>query len=123
MMGNKSRMQGKVSLEDSAAIRVYVGIDVCKDWLDVHVHPTGQAFRVPNTREGLKQLKRRLAGLHVGLHVGLIVMEATGKLHREAFRNLHDSGSPSSIRAARASSPRPSASLPRLTRSTRACSP
>jgi transposase len=81
-------MQGKVSLEDSAAIRVYVGIDVCKDWLDVHVHPTGQSFRVANTREGLKQLKRRLAGLRVAL----IVMEATGKLHREAFRNLHDSG-------------------------------
>jgi transposase len=86
-------MQGKVSLEDSAEIRVYVGIDVCKDWLDVHVHPTGQAFRVPNTREGLKQLKRRLAGLHVGL----IVMEATGKLHREAFRNLHDSGFPVAV--------------------------
>ena len=86
-------MQGKVSLEDSAAVRVYVGIDVCKDWLDVHVHPTGQAFRVPNTREGLKQLKRRLAGLHVGL----IVMEATGKLHREAFRNLHDSGFPVAV--------------------------
>jgi transposase len=86
-------MQGKVSLEDSAAIRVYVGIDVCKAWLDVHVHPTGQAFRVPNTREGLKQLKRRLAGLHVGL----IVMEATGKLHREAFRNLHDSGFPVAV--------------------------
>jgi transposase len=86
-------MQGKVSLEDSAAIRVYVGIDVCKDWLDVHVHPTGQAFRVLNTRDGLKQLKRRLAGLHVGL----IVMEATGKLHREAFRNLHDSGFPVAV--------------------------
>ena len=86
-------MQGKVSLEDSAATRVYVGIDVCKDWLDVHVHPIGQAFRVPNTREGLKQLKRRLAGLRVAL----IVMEATGKLHREAFRNLHDSGFPVAV--------------------------
>jgi transposase len=81
-------MQGKVSLEDSAAIRVYVGIDVCKDWLDVHAHPIGQPFRVANTRDGLKQLKRRLAGRQVAL----IVMEATGKLHREAFRNLHDSG-------------------------------
>jgi transposase len=81
-------MQGKVSLEDSAAIRVYVGIDVCKDWLDVHVHPIGQSFRVPNSSEGLKQLKRRLAGLRVSI----VVMEATGKLHRAAFRNLHDSG-------------------------------
>ena len=81
-------MQGKVSLERSAATRVYVGIDVCKAWLDVYVHPLGQSFRVPNTRDGLKQLKRRLANLDVAL----IVMEATAKFHREAHRNLHASG-------------------------------
>ena len=81
-------MQGKVSLEQGAATRVYVGIDVCKAWLDVHVHPLGQAFRVPNTRDGLKQLKRRLANVDVAL----IVMEATAKFHREAHRNLHASG-------------------------------
>ena len=86
-------MQGKVSPEQSAASRVYVGIDVCKDWLDVYVHPIGQSFRVPNSREGLKQLKRRLAGLTVAL----IAMEATGKLHREAYRNLHDSGFPVAV--------------------------
>jgi transposase len=81
-------MQGKVSPEPNAQTRVYVGIDTCKEWLDVYVHPLGLSFRVPNSREGLKQLKRRLAGLIVVL----IVMEATGKLHREAHRNLHDSG-------------------------------
>ena len=81
-------MQGKVSPEPNAQTRVYVGIDTCKAWLDVYVHPIGLAFRVPNSREGLKQLKRRLAGLVVVL----IVMEATGKLHREAQRNLTDSG-------------------------------
>jgi len=81
-------MQGKVSPEPNAQSRVYVGIDTCKAWLDVYVHPIGLAFRVPNSREGLKQLKRRLAGLVVVL----IVMEATAKLHREAQRNLTDSG-------------------------------
>jgi transposase len=81
-------MQGKVSLEQSAATRVYVGVDVCKGWLDVYVHPIGHAFRVHNTRDGLKQLKRRLANLSVAL----IVMEATGKFHREAHRNLHAAG-------------------------------
>lgn len=81
-------MQGKVSPEPNAQARVYVGIDTCKAWLDVYVHPIGLAFRVPNSREGLKQLKRRLAGLAVVL----IVMEATAKLHREAQRNLNDSG-------------------------------
>ena len=81
-------MQGKVSPEPNAQARVYVGIDTCKAWLDVYVHPIGLAFRVPNSYEGLKQLKRRLTGLVVVL----IVMEATGKLHREAYRNLTDSG-------------------------------
>lgn len=88
MMGSKSRMQGKVPLANSAATRVYVGIDVCKAWLDVHAHPLGQSFRVPNTRDGLTQLKRRLANLDVAL----IAMEATGKFHREAHRHLHAGG-------------------------------
>jgi transposase len=81
-------MQGKVSPEPNAQSRVYVGIDTCKEWLDVYVHPIGLSFRVPNSRDGLKQLKRKLAGLAVVL----LVMESTGKLHREAHRNLHDSG-------------------------------
>ena len=81
-------MQGKVKPEPNAQTKVYVGIDTCKAWLDVYVHPIGLAFRVPNSYEGLKQLKRRLTGLVVVL----IVMEATGKLHREAYRNLTDSG-------------------------------
>lgn len=81
-------MQGKVSPEPNAQTRVYVGIDTCKAWLDAYVHPTGLTFRVPNSCEGLKQLKRRLAGHSVVL----IVIEATGKFHRLARRNLHDSG-------------------------------
>jgi transposase len=81
-------MQGKVSPERSAVVIIYVGIDVCKAWLDVYLHPIGRRFRVPNSREGLKRLKRELANLEVAL----IVMEATGKYHREAHRSLHASG-------------------------------
>jgi hypothetical protein len=44
-----------------------VGIDVCKDCLDVHAHPTNRSFRVPDNRDGLKQLQRRLADLEVGI--------------------------------------------------------
>lgn len=80
-------MQGKVSLERSAPT-IYVGIDVCKAWLDVYLHPIGQRLRVANTREELKRLKCRLAQHQVAL----IVMEATGKYHREAHRTLHASG-------------------------------
>src|SRR5919201_6748539 len=87
MIGSKSRMQGKVSLERSAAT-VYVGVDVCKAWLDVYLHPVGRQLRVANTREGLKRLKRALADHQVAR----IVMEATGKYHREAHRSLHASG-------------------------------
>jgi transposase len=45
-------------------------------------------LRVANTCEGLKRLKRVLADHQVAL----IVMEATGKYHREAHRSLHASG-------------------------------
>ncbi len=81
-------MQGQKSPERSAQPGVYVGIDVCKDWLDVYLHPIGQAFRVSNAPEGLKTLKRRIAAIPVEL----IVMEATGKFHRQAHRTLHAAG-------------------------------
>jgi transposase len=80
-------MQGQKSPERSAQ-GVYVGVDVCKDWLDAYLHPIGQAFRVANTPEGLKAFKRRI----VELSVEMIVMEATGKFHRQAHRTLHAAG-------------------------------
>ena len=81
-------MQGKVPPESSATNRVYVGIDVCKDRLDVYLHPLGQSFQAANTAEGLKALKRRIAKLEIVS----IVMEATGKYHRLAHRTLHAAG-------------------------------
>lgn len=81
-------MQGKVMLERSAEETVYVGIDVCKDWLDVYLHPVGRKFRVANSRIGLRRLKRELAPHRIGL----IVMEATAKYHRQAHRTLHAAG-------------------------------
>jgi len=81
-------MQGKVSLKQSAAVRVYVGIDVCKERLDVYLHPLGRKLSVVNSREGLKILKRELANHDVAL----IVIEATAKYHRLAQRMLHAAG-------------------------------
>jgi transposase len=80
-------MQAKVSSERSA-IPVYVGIDVCKDRLDVYIHPVGQRLQVGNDPGGLRKLKRALAA-HATARV---VMEATGKFHRAAHRSLHASG-------------------------------
>ena len=62
-------MQGKIMSEQSAAQPVYVGVDVCKERLDVYVHPTGQRLSVANSRDGLKRLKQALAGVDVALVV------------------------------------------------------
>jgi hypothetical protein len=45
-------MQSKVSHEQSAPPRVYVGIGVCKDLLDGHVRPIGRLFHVPIRARG-----------------------------------------------------------------------
>jgi transposase len=81
-------MQGKVMPANSAEAVVYAGIDVSKDWLDVHVHPAGVTWHLANSREGLKALGRRLGAYQVGL----MVMEATGKYHRLAHRMLSTAG-------------------------------
>lgn len=52
----------------------YVGIDVSKDRLDVHVRPGGQAFAVARNGKGLGDLVERLRGVAPKL----IVVEATG---------------------------------------------
>ncbi len=53
---------------------MYVGIDVAKDRLDVHVRPTGEAFIVARDGEGLAALVIRLGALAPRL----VVLEATG---------------------------------------------
>ena len=52
----------------------FVGIDVAKDRLDVHLRPSGQTFTVARDGEGLAQLVERLRALAPRL----VVMEATG---------------------------------------------
>lgn len=52
----------------------FVGIDVSKKQLDVHVRPSGEAFVVARDAEGLAMLVERLRSL--GVH--LVVLEATG---------------------------------------------
>jgi transposase len=81
-------MQGKEIAKTGVDAEATAGIDVCKDWLDVHIHPAGIAQRVPNTKEGLKTLKSKFSKHGVVL----AVIEATGKWHRAAHRSLHQSG-------------------------------
>jgi transposase len=53
---------------------IFVGIDVAKDRLDVHVQPSGEAFSVSRDDAGLADLVRRLQTLGATL----IALEATG---------------------------------------------
>lgn len=55
-----------------------IGIDVSKAWLDVGVHEEGLVRRFDNDAAGLGALEDWLAGMAVSL----VVMEATGRLHR-----------------------------------------
>jgi len=81
-------MQGKVKPDLDAIEAFYVGIDVCKERLDVHVHPSGETFAVANDAGGWRCLKRKLARYLVER----VVMESTSKFHRAAHRSLAAAG-------------------------------
>ena len=69
---------------------VYVGIDVSKDRLDVHVRPSGQAFAVARDGEGLAGLAERLTGLGTTM----VALEATGGFETVAAGALAAAGLP-----------------------------
>lgn len=68
--------------------QVSIGIDVAKATLDLHLLPTEQDHRLPNTAPGHEQLKKLLPS---PAHC-LIVLEATGGYEREIVANLTDAG-------------------------------
>ena len=65
-------------------MELFVGIDVSKAVLDIAVAPTGEAWSVTNSTEGMQQLVRRLGEISPKL----IVLEATGGLERRAVAAL-----------------------------------
>jgi transposase len=69
-MGRKSSPYQQGREQD----RMFVGIDVSKDRLDVHVRPSGEVFAVARDSDGLEELVARLQTLAPRL----IVVEATG---------------------------------------------
>lgn len=62
----------------------FIGIDVSKDTLDVHVQPEGQDFIFVNDPDGIKALCKKIGKLRPQL----IVMEATGGLQIPAATAL-----------------------------------
>jgi len=65
-------------------VDAFVGIDVSKATLDIAVAPTGEAWSVANTTEGMQQLVSKLGEISPKL----IVLEATGGLERRAVAAL-----------------------------------
>jgi transposase len=63
---------------------MFVGIDVSKARLDVHVLPTGKAWSVANDDEGHRQLAKQL----VELKPTLVVLEATGGYQNQVVGEL-----------------------------------
>lgn len=67
---------------------VFVGIDVSKDQLDVHVRPLGSGFMVSNDATGYAGLIARLRPLRVKR----VVLEATGGYERALWLALTEAG-------------------------------
>ena len=68
----------------------YIGIDVSKDRLDVHAHPSGEAFAVARNGEGLAQLVVRLQAIAPAL----IAVEATGGFETVVAASLASAAPP-----------------------------
>jgi transposase len=72
---------------------LFVGIDVAKDGLDVHVRPTGEAFRIVRDDAGLAGLAERLARLRPAL----VALEATGGYEVTVAAALASAGLPVAV--------------------------
>lgn len=66
----------------------FVGIDVAKDRLDVHIHPDGIVFAVPNRRSGVRRLIERVGPAPATA----FALEASGGYERTAAESLVDAG-------------------------------
>jgi transposase len=71
----------------------FVGIDVSKDRLDVHLRPSGEAFAVARDGKGLDELVGRLRGLSCEL----VVLEATGGFETMAAAAIAAGGLPLAV--------------------------
>lgn len=67
-----------------------IGIDVSKDTLDFHIHPTGEEGRVLNKRAGFANLLKLIDNRAVSR----LVFEATGAYHRAFEQAMGQAGLP-----------------------------
>jgi transposase len=80
-------------MERSSSASVFVGIDVARDRLDVHLRPSGEAFALGQDASGLAALTERLTRLAPRL----IVLEATGGFEATVAAALGAAGLPLAV--------------------------
>ena len=80
-------------MEQPATTPSFVGIDVSKERLDVHVRPSGQAFAIARDSKALEQLVSDLRALAPAL----IVLEATGGFELTVAAALAGAGLPLAV--------------------------
>lgn len=80
-------------MEQASPSSVFVGVDVSKDRLDVHVRPAGAVFEVPRDGAGLERLATELRALAPAL----VVLEATGGFERTVAAALAGAGLPLAV--------------------------
>jgi transposase len=72
---------------------VFVGIDVSKDRLDIHVRPSGESFALPRDGAGIADLAQRLRTARPTL----VVLEATGGFEVTVAAGLAGAGLPLAV--------------------------
>ena len=80
-------------MEKATPAPVFVGIDVAKDRLDVHVLPSGEALAFPDDDAGVP----RITALLAGLRAALVVLEATGGYEARLAADLIAAGLPVAV--------------------------
>jgi transposase len=70
--------------------KTWVGVDVSKDTLDVHILPQEMTLKVSNTNTDITKLIEQLKPLAVSL----VVLESTGGLERNLIAALHQAAIP-----------------------------
>ena len=73
--------------------KVFIGVDISQDSLDMVAYPTGQIWQYKNSKGGITKAIAKLRGLELKL----IVMEATGGLEKPLCEALFQAGLPAAI--------------------------
>jgi transposase len=80
-------------MESKSVAERFIGIDVSKSWVDVHVRPDGEAFRCGSDGDDLARLAQRLGPLAPVL----VVLEASGGYEGHVAVTLAEAGLPVAI--------------------------